>query len=481
MKAPLSWLKEYVDIDVSNKEFADKLTLSGSKVETIEDVYGEISGIVVAKIVGLEKHPDADKLQVTKVDIGTELLQIVTGAQNITLGDVIPVALVGAKLPGGKAISKGKLRGVESFGMMCSIEELALTKEEYPEADENGIFILSKEKSIEKELTLGLDVKELLDLKEVTIEFEITPNRPDCLSIKGLARETALTFNRAFKKLDYSFKEIAEKSEDFATVEIQDELCKRYVGKVIKNVQVGPSPKWMQARLKAAGLRSINNIVDITNYVMLELGQPMHAFDLDKLEGKKIIVRRARENEPIHTLDEEKRTLDTSMLVIADENKAVAVAGVIGGQETKVIEDTKSILFESAAFEGASIRSASKKLGVRTDSSARFEKGLDPNNAMVAIEMAAALIEKLGAGDICSGVIDHYPNPKSPLEIAFNPEKINAFLGTQIPVKTMEDILGALEFQVNLSKGTVQVPSFRKDVEMGADLAEEIARFYDYN
>ncbi len=476
MKAPLKWLKDYVDINVTPKEFADAMTLSGSKVEGIEVQGEEISKVVVGKIVSIEKHPDADKLQVTKVDIGSEVIQVVTGAKNIQLNDYIPVALAGAMLPGDKKISKGKLRGIESNGMMCSIEELNLSKEDYPDAPEDGIYIL------EAGLELGKDIKEVMGINETTIDFEITSNRPDCLSIIGLAREAAVTLKNEFKKPQIKVKEEGDEAKNYVSVEIKEpDLCPRYAARIVKDVKIGPSPKWMRERLRAAGVRPINNIVDITNYVMLEYGQPMHAFDLKDVRGNKIIVRRAFEGETLKTLDDQDRELDTSMLVIADENRAVAVAGVMGGANSEISDNAKAILFESANFNGTSVRLSAKKLGLRTEASSRFEKGLDVNNVIPAVDRAVQLVEELGAGTVCKGIVDCYVKKPENVELSLRPEKINTFLGTNIPKSEMIDILKALEFEIDEAGNTVKVPSFRPDVEREADLAEEIARFYGYN
>jgi len=476
MKVPISWLKDYVDINVSAKDYGNALTISGSKVEGFEVQGEEITKVVVGKIVSIEKHPDADKLQVTKVDIGNEEIQIVTGAQNISLGDFIPVALVGATLPEDKKISKGKLRGVESMGMMCSIHELNLSKEDYPDAAEDGIFIL------EQGLPLGKDIKEVLGIGETTVEFEITSNRPDCLSIIGIARESAVTLGTEFKKLQIKVREEADEAEKYASVEIKDpDLCPRYAARIVKDVKIAQSPKWLRDRLKAAGVRPINNIVDITNYVMLEMGQPMHAFDLENLQGSKIIVRRAVDGEVMHTLDDQERKLDSSMLVISDANRPVAVAGVMGGANSEVTENTKTILFESANFNGISVRLTAKKLGLRTEASGRFEKGLDVENVKNAVDRAVQLVEELGAGTVCKGVIDCYAKKPEDKILKLNPEKINAFLGTSIDKQFMIKLLKDLEFVVDESNMTVKVPTFRPDVEREADIAEEIARFYDYN
>lgn len=473
MRVPLSWLKDYVDIELSDKEISDRLTLSGTKVEEIQEPFGDIENVVVGRILNIQKHPDADKLKVCKVDVGSEVLQIVTAAPNIKESQIIPIALVGAKLSGGMSISKGKLRGVESFGMMCSIAELNLSKADFPDADEDGIFIL------DDTLPLGVDIKDALDLNEKIFDFEITPNRPDCLSVKGIAREIAVATNMPFKDREYSYAQDKQKSSDLAGVEVLNELCPRYVGKVVKDVKVTDSPDWMKKRLENAGVRSINNIVDITNYVLLELGQPMHAFDLDKLTGKKVVVRSAKDGELLQTLDEEKRELDSSMLVIADEKEPVALAGVMGGEATKVSLETKTILLESANFHGPNVRTTAKKLGLRTDSSARFEKGLPVQNAMYAIDMAASLIQNLCIGTICEGVIDVAEPITETQKLEFDDKKINALLGTDIDRKYMLDLFESLGF--SFKEDFLIPPFFRQDLETYADLAEEVARFYDYN
>lgn len=476
MKVPLNWLRDYVDINVGPKEYADAMTMSGSKVEGLETQHEEISRVVTGRITGIEKHPDADRLQVTLVDVGTETLQIVTGATNINVGDVIPVALDGSTLAEGKKITRGKLRGVESNGMMCSIQELGLTLEEYPDAAEHGIFIL------DPGLPLGKDIKEVLGLNETVVDFEITSNRPDCFSIVGLARESAVTLGTAFKMPGIKVREEGGSIAGLATVEIKaPDLCPRYAARIVKDVKIEPSPKWLRDRLKAAGVRPISNIVDITNYVMLELGQPMHAFDLANLEGNSIIVRRARDGEVLQTLDGQDRALDSSMLVIADAGRPVAVAGVMGGANSEITETTRTILFESACFDGISVRLAAKRLGMRTEASGRFEKGLDRENVITAVDRAVQLVEELGAGIVCKGVVDCYPGRFSPKTIQFRPEKINALLGTAIPPEKMTEIFKALEFKVDTDAMAVTIPSFRPDVESEADIAEEVARFYGYN
>jgi len=476
MKLPLKWLKDYTDINVSPKEYADAMTMSGSKVEGIEHLGEEIEKVVVGRITSVEKHPDADRLLVTQVDVGNGSIQIVTGATNIKVNDLIPVALDGSSLPGGKKIKKGKLRGVESCGMMCSISELGVTKEEYPNAVEDGIFIL------EGNLVPGTDIKDVLGLNETVVDFEITSNRPDCFSILGLARESAATFGTQFKKPEIKLQELGDPIQGQASVEIKaPDLCSRYAARIVKNVKIEPSPRWMKERLKASGVRPINNIVDITNYVMLELGQPMHAFDLEYLKGHKIIVRNAADGEKMRTLDGQDRELESSMLVIADEEKAVAVAGVMGGENSEIMPDTKAILFESATFNGISVRLAAKKLGMRTEASGRFEKGLDPENAMYALNRAAQLVEQLGAGTVSKGVIDCYPVKTVKKSISFNPGRINALLGTDISRGKMTEIFCKLEIEVDETAGTVTAPTFRPDLECEADLAEEVARFYGYN
>lgn len=477
MKVPISWLKDYVEIKENIKKYSDMMTMSGSKVEGYENPFHEITNVVTGKITEVTTHPDADKLIVTKVDVKTEIIQIVTGAKNVSKGDIIPIALHNSTLPNGVIITKGQLRGVQSNGMMCSIQELNLTVNDFPKASEDGIFILPEN------TPLGVDIKEVLGLDETVVEFEITSNRPDCLSIIGLARESAVTLGKKFKLPSISLKENGNGSvSDFIKVTIEDyELCKRYAGKVITDVTIKESPLWIRKRLRDAGVRPINNIVDITNYVMLEYGQPMHAFDLDYLQEKHIIIRRAKENEIIHTLDDQKRTLNTQNLVIADGDKAIAVAGVMGGANSEVNNDTTSILFESANFDGVSVRLTAKQLGLRTESSSRFEKGLDPYNAETALLRACELVEKLGAGKVVPGIIDCHKELPDKKIVPFRPKKMNEFLGTSIDDKTMVDILTSLEFEVNMEKMEIAVPTFRSDVEAWADISEEVVRFYGYN
>ena len=409
MKVDIEWLRDYSEIDVSSKELADRLTMTGSKVEGVETKGNDIKNVVVGKILDIKKHPDADKLIVTQVDIGTGKVQIVTGADNVKVGDIIPIAKDGSELPGGVKIKKGLLRGEESCGMMCSIGELGLTLNEYPDQIEHGIMILPS--SYEK--FLGMDIVEVLNLKKEIIEFEITPNRPDCLSVEGLGRETAVSLGEEFKDIHKNLDELKlenKKEIEELKVEIKaPDLCYRYVARVVKNVKIGPSPEWMRKRLNACGMRAINNIVDITNYVMLEMGQPMHAFDINSVEGKHIIVRRAEKNEEITTLDEQKRNLNEDMLVIADEKKPVAIAGVMGGLNSEIENNTEMVVFESAVFNGGSVRLTAKEVGLRTEASSRYEKGLSPENALRAANRAVELVKLIGAGEEVEGVIDVYP------------------------------------------------------------------------
>lgn len=475
MKAPVSWLKDFVEINKDVKEYAEAMTLSGSKVEGIEDLGASIEKVVVGKIVSMRPHPNADKLQIADVDIGTETLQVVTGAPNVKTGDYIPLALPGAKLPGGE-IKAAKLRGVESFGMMCSIDELNLTRDYLPDAPEYGVYVFKNNPGV------GKDIREVLGLEPV-VEFEITSNRPDCFSILGLARESAVALNSTFRKPVIKVKEEGNgKASDYISVSIENpELCARYAARVVTDVKIEPSPVWMQRRLAAAGMRPINNIVDITNYVMLELGQPMHAFDLKCIKGSHIIVRTARKDEKIVTLDGQLRELDPSMLVIADEERAVALAGIMGGENSEVTPDTATLLLESANFYGASVRLTSKKVGIRSEASSRFEKGLDIENAITAINRAAQLIEELGAGKVVPGIVDCNPVKPEQVKIKMNPGNINRLLGADIDPGWMLDLFEKLEFGVDRETMVLAVPSFRPDIKREADLAEEVARFFDYN
>lgn len=479
MKASLEWLQEYSDIDVNCLELGDILTMTGSKVEEVIQKGNDIKNVVVGKILEIEKHPDADKLVITKVDVGNNILQIVTGANNIKVNDIIPVAKDGAELPNGVKIKTGKLRGIESCGMMCSVGELNLSISDYPEQIEDGIMILGKK----YEKDLGKDIVEVLDLKEEIIDFEITPNRPDCLSIEGLGRETAASLDKPFKNPRKNIDELQipnKKEIEGLTVDITaPELCYRYIARVVKNVKVGSSPDWMKKRLKACGIRSINNIVDITNYVMLEMGQPMHAFDINSISGKHITVRRAENGEKITTLDETERVLDENDLVIADDKKAVAIAGVMGGLNSEIEKDTQTVVFESAMFYGGNIRKTAKKVGLRTESSARYEKGLSSENTLRAINRAVELVELLGAGEVVEGKIDVYPTKQKINKIKLDVDKINTLLGTNISKQEMINILEKLDIKVENDMAIA--PYFRMDLEFVADIAEEIARFYGYD
>ncbi len=475
MKVSYSWLKEYSDIEADIKNFCDEMTMSGSKVEEWKVLGEEISRVVAGKVLSIDKHPDADKLVVCKIDAGDGVIQIVTGATNVNAGDLVPVALHGSSLPGGIKIKKGKLRGVVSEGMLCSLSELNLTKNDYPEAIEDGIFIL------DRDIAPGTDMVHELGLDEEIIEFEITSNRPDCFSVIGLAREAAATFKKDFSvSIPDPDENGIGNAGDMISIEVMDEkLCPRYTGRIITDVVVEPSPEWLRRKLRDAGIRPINNIVDITNYVLLEYGQPMHAFDLDNLRGGKIIVRSAVAGEEIETLDDQPRKLDPSMLVIADDERPVAVAGVMGGADSEVTAKTNTILFESANFNMTSIRLTAQKLAMRTESSGRFEKGLDMNNTLPAINRACELVVELGAGKVVPGIIDVSADKPEKRKILLRPEKINAFLGTDISRKEMLEIFKPLE--IEMEGDYAVIPSFRPDLLSEADLAEEIARFFGYN
>lgn len=479
MLLPVKWFRDYVEFEIDSKELAEKLTSTGSHVETIEDVDKGVEKVVVGKILSIEKHPDADKLVVTQIDVGDgENIQIVTGADNITEGDIVPVALVGAKLPGGMKIKKGKLRGVESFGMLCSADELGIAANVVPKNQKDGIFILKGN------YILGTDIKEELSLLGEVMELEITPNRPDCLSIIGMAREAAATLNKELKLPWVKImKEEGDINELVESIEVKDpSLCNRYYARVIKDVEVKDSPLWMQTRLMEAGVRPINNIVDATNYVMLEYGQPLHAFDLDTIEGKKIIVRTAEEGETIKTLDESERKLDSSMLVIADAKNPIAIAGVMGGFDSEVTNETKNILIESANFNGGSVRFTSKKLNLRTEASTKFEKGLDPNMVEVACNRVCQLIEET-TGTVVKGSIDKYGEQPKKRVVELPEGDIFKLLGVEIESSKVLDILNHLEIATEYKDGvyTSEIPTFRNDIELKADIIEEIARIYGFD
>ena len=476
MNLPMSWLNDYMDIDVTPKEYSDRMTMSGSKVEGFENMGENVQNVVAGKVLTCEDHPDSDHLHVCTVDAGTgEVLQIVCGAPNVKAGIIVPTALVGATLPDGK-IKKGKLRGVESFGMLCSHDELGITEDMLGYEPEYGILILPDDTPV------GKDIRDIFGMNETVVEFEITSNRPDCFSIIGLARETAATFDKKFTIPEVKFTEDDENIADTISVDVLDkDKCQRYCARMVKNVKIGPSPSWMQERLRACGVRPINNIVDITNYVLLEYGQPMHAFDLRDLADNKIIVRRAENGEVIKTLDEQDRTLTNDDLVIADGKRAVAIAGVMGGFNSEVKDDTTTVIFESATFEASSVRLTAQRVGLRTEASSRYEKGLDYNNTVPAVERACQLVEELGCGENTSGMIDVMGNVTDMKTLPFRPEKINAFLGTNISTEQMVKYFDALEIKTDLDKMTVTPPSFRPDLEGEADIAEEVARFCGYD
>ncbi|MFI3226691.1 MAG: phenylalanine--tRNA ligase subunit beta [Clostridia bacterium] len=474
MKMPMSWLNDYITPDVTHREYMEDLTMSGSKVEGIEFIGEEITNVLTGKITQIDKHPDAEKLVVCQLDVaGEELIQIVTGAPNVSVGDIVPVAMHKSTLADGVKITRGNLRGVKSNGMLCSYQELGLSLGHVPYACENGILLLPEGTPI------GADIRDILGLNDHVVEFEITSNRPDCMSILGLARETFATYGQKFAMPEIKVSGNGGDVNEYLSVEIQSELCQRYTAKVVTDVKIEPSPAWLRHRLSACGIRPINNIVDITNYVLLEYGQPMHAFDYTTLEGKKVIARQAVNGEKFTTLDDVERTLDSSMLVIADGVKTSAVAGVMGGLDSEIKDNTRTIVFESATFEGASVRVTAKKLGLRTEASAKFEKGLDPENTVPAIMRACELIEMLGAGKVVDGIIDVYPNPKEVRKITLDQARINKFLGTEISREDMIRILDTLDFGIDGDQ--IIVPSYRDDVVEMADVAEEIARIYGYN
>lgn len=475
MNLSLKWLADYVDCGVSVKEFCADMTMSGSKVETYETEGEAVKNVIVGKLVSITPHENSDHLQVCQVDVGGESpIQIVTGAQNIVEGALVPVAMIGAELPGGVRIKKGKLRGVESNGMLCSLGELGLTKHDFPYAIEDGIFL------IEEDCKVGQDIHEAIGLNDTSVEFEITSNRPDCLSVVGLAREAAVTFGKPLNLKAPEFHGSADKLSDSLSVSVENAaLCPRYIAGMVKNVKIGSSPRWMRERLRASGVRPINNLVDITNYVMLEYGQPMHAFDQRYVKDGKIVVRNAKDGETITTLDGQERQLSPEMLIIADAEKPIAVAGVMGGEYSGIMDDTNTVIFESAYFEPVQVRRTAKKLGMRTDASARYEKGLDPDGCPRTLKRAMELVELLGAGEPVAEFIEVDNRTAEPVQIPFDPDWINRFLGTEISREDMVRTLEALEIHVD---GDVCIsPSFRIDLERPADIAEEVARIYGYN
>ena len=479
MLVPLKWLRDYVDIDIDTQEFADMMTMTGSKVEKVDFFGKETNGVEVCKILEIEQHPDADRLKVTKVEVANgEILQIVTNATNIKVGDYVPVARIGAVLPGDFKIKKGKLRGVLSEGMFCGAEELTIPSAFVEDHKKDGIYILDHQDSFE----LGMDVRDVLGINDALIEFEITSNRPDCRSIIGIAREAAVTLG---KELKYPEIKVQACDEEMSfEIDIQTDLCKRYCGRVVKDVKVGPSPYWMQRKLIEAGMRPISNIVDITNYVMLELGQPLHAFDLDDIKYNKMTVKMAEEGEKFTTLDGVERTLTSDMLVIGNQDKTLDLAGIMGGENSEIKDTTISIFIEGASFAKENIRATSKKLGLRTEASSRFEKGIDINLAEEAVNRACQLIEELGCGTVLNGMLDYYPQKEEVQKVTVNPVRINKLLGVNVPMDQFINILESLEFKCNLVSSEVlelEVPTFRLDITEDADILEEIARIYGYN
>ncbi len=487
MNTALSWIKAYVpELECTDQEYCDAMTLSGTKVEGFECLDKNLDKIYVGEILSIERHPDADKLIICQVDLGFEKLQIVTGAPNVKVGDKVPVVIDGGKVAGGHdggalpeegiVIKNGKLRGIDSYGMMCSIEELGSDRNMYPEAPEYGIYIFPEDTKV------GADAIEELGLRDTVFEYEITSNRVDCYSVLGIAREAAATFRKPFITPEVVVKENGEKIEDYISVKVEDtDLCPRYCARVCTNIKIGPSPKWMQRRLAASGIRPINNLVDITNYVMEEYGQPMHAFDLSTIEGNTIIVKRAKDGDEFQTLDGQMRTLDSEMLMINDANRAIGIAGIMGGENSKISDDVKTVVFEAAAFNGPNIRKSAKRLGLRTDASGKFEKGVDPYNAEAAINRACQLVQELGCGEVVGGMIDVSVELPAARRIAFEPERINALLGTDVSVAEMKEIFERIELKLDEATQELVIPSFRQDVEGFADVAEEIARFYGYD
>ena len=486
MNTTLSWIKAYVpDLDVTAQEYTDAMTLSGTKVEGYVKADADLDKIVIGQIEKIEQHPDADKLIICQVNIGTDTIQIVTGAPNVKEGDKVPVVLDGGKVagghdgkmtPGGITIKKGKLRGIESNGMMCSIEELGSSREMYPEAPELGIYIFPEDAQV------GSDAIKALGLDDVNFEYEITSNRVDCYSVIGIAREAAATFRKEFHPPVVTPTGNSEDANDYVKVTVQDpDLCPRYCARVVKHIHIAPSPQWMQRRLAAAGIRPINNIVDITNYVMEEYGQPMHAYDYDQIAGHEIIVRRAAAGEKFVTLDGQERLMDENVLMICDGDKSVGIAGIMGGENSMITDDVKTMMFEAACFDGTNIRLSAKRIGLRTEASGKFEKGLDPNNAKAAIDRACQLIEELGAGEVVGGMVDVYSKVKEPVRVKFEPEKINALLGTRISKEEMLGYFKKIELEYDESTNEIVAPTFRHDIFRTADLAEEVARFYGYD
>lgn len=487
MNTSLSWIKAYVpELDCTDQEYRDAMTLSGTKVEGFSRLDNNLEKIVVGRIDRIERHPDADKLIVCQVNIGAETVQIVTGAPNVKEGDFVPVVLDGGKVAGGHdggplpedgiRIKAGKLRGIESCGMMCAIEELGSSRDLYPEAPQDGVYVF------QKQVTPGTDAVAELGLHDAVVEYEITSNRVDCYSVLGIAREAAATFRKPFHPPVVTVRGNNEDVNDYISVEVKDtDLCTRYCARVCRNIKIAPSPEWMQRRLASCGIRPINNLVDITNYVMMEYGQPMHAYDLDTIAGNKIVVRRAKDGDTFQTLDGQLRKLDSEILMICDAEKEIGLAGIMGGENSKITENVTTVLFEAATFNGANIRKSAKRVGLRTDASGIFEKGLDPRNAEAAINRACQLIEEMDCGEVVGGIVDVKEPFAEPKQIAFEPERINKFLGTEISKEEMLEIFGRLELSYDEKTNLITAPSFRQDIECFADIAEEVARFYGYD
>lgn len=487
MNTPISWIKAYVpDLNCTNQEFRDAMTLTGTKVEGFEELDKNLANIVVGQVKKIEKHPDAEKLVICQVDVGTETIQIVTGAPNVKEGEKYPVVLHGGRVAGGHdggplpeggiKITKGKLRGVESFGMMCSIEELGSDKNFYPNAPENGLYPMPAD------AVVGSDAIEVLGLHDTVFEYEITSNRVDCYSVLGIAREAAATFEKKFIAPEIKKTGNNEKVEDYLKVEVKDtDLCPRYCARVVKNIKLAPSPEWMQRRLANCGIRPINNIVDITNYVMEEFGQPMHAFDYDTIGGHKIVVKRAADGEKFVTLDGQERNLDKDILMINDGEKEIGIAGIMGGENSMITDDVKIMVFEAACFDGTNIRLSAKRLGLRTEASGKFEKGLDPETALVAINRACDLIEELGCGEVVGGCVDIYANPVKESRVKLLPDAINNLLGTNLSKDQMIKYMARVELAYDEKTDEIVAPTWRQDIHCEADLAEEVARFFGYD
>lgn len=480
MQVSIKWLKDYIDFNETPEQLAEILTMAGVPVENVNYMGAGLEKVITGKIVNIDKHPDADRLCVCTIDVGAqEAIIIVTGATNVRVGQMVPVAMIGAKLPNGTKISKGKLRGVASFGMLCSANELQLDLSTLSEDQKQGIYILPSETPV------GIDIKEVLGLTDIILEFELTANRADCFSVMGLIREIAVLTGNTPKKPIINVRENAgEKSSNLVSVKIESpELCSRFAARVLKDVKIGPSPVWIKERIEGAGIRSINNVVDVTNFVMIELGQPLHAYDYNTLSGHTLIARKANPGETITTLDDVKRKLTPEMLVIADSVQAAGIAGVMGGLVTEVTENTKTVVLEAASFNGVSIRRTSRACGLHSEASGRFERGIDAVNSIKALDRAAQLLEEMGACTVCEGIVDAYPGFEIASIVTFTAEQINRRLGTNIDKRTMVNILKRLEFEVNADKEeiVVTVPSWRNDVRYMEDISEEISRIYGFN